>query len=162
MKNVTAQLKPSPIRRLLAVTMMALLGGFLIYIGLTRPSGSLWAQAFLLAAGGLALFLGEQLRRATALTIDLADGRITDSSGRELCRLDEIRSVDRGTFAFKPSNGFLIVLKDAKPRAWAPGLWWRLGRRIGIGGVTPARQAKAMVEAIAHHLNERAEEQPSG
>ena len=72
-----------------------------------------------------------------------------DSSGTVLARIDEIRSVVRGTFALKPSNGFTLVLNSKKPRAWMPGLWWRLGRRVGVGGVTNAGQAKFMAERIS-------------
>ena len=41
------------------------------------------------------------------------------------------------------------------PAAWQPGLWWRLGNRIGVGGMTPGSQAKAMAEIIAIKLAQR-------
>jgi hypothetical protein len=40
-----------------------------------------------------------------------------------LARIDEIASLDRGTFAFKPSNGFLLRLSRKGTRVWRPGLW---------------------------------------
>jgi hypothetical protein len=43
----------------------------------------------------------------------------------------------------------MLRLSDKAPRAWYPGLWWRMGRRVGIGGVTSAAQTKAMAEIIA-------------
>ena len=67
-------------------------------------------------------------------------------------RMDEIDRVERGAFAFKPSNGFLVHLKKPGHRAWQPGLWWRMGRKLGIGGVTPAGQAKFMADMIALRL----------
>lgn len=156
MDDMVAQITPSPLRRAIAIGILATLGGMLIYLALSRPPAALVWQVFLLLTGGLVLYLAEQVRRATALTIELSDGRIVDSSGRELCRLDEIESVERGAFAFKPSNGFLIRLKSRKPGIWAPGLWWRTGRRIGVGGVTPASQAKFMSDLIAYRLKEDA------
>ena len=36
-----------------------------------------------------------------------------------------------------------------------PGLWWRIGRRIGVGGVTPASQSKVMADLITARLIER-------
>jgi hypothetical protein len=32
---------------------------------------------------------------------------------------------------------------------WRPGMWWRVGRRIGVGGMTPAHQCKHISEIIA-------------
>jgi hypothetical protein len=52
----------------------------------------------------------------------------------------------------KPSNGFTVVMETKQPRAWAPGLWWRVGRRVGVGGVTGASQTKFMAEQIALRL----------
>ncbi len=154
MEDMIARISPSPFRRFLAIGILMMLGGLLIYLALAQPPSSFVGQAFLLLGGGLVLYLAEHVRRATRLTIELADGRISDSTGRELCRLDEIKSVERGAFAFKPSNGFLIHLKHRKSRVWAPGLWWRTGRRVGIGGVTPVSQAKFMAEMIAYQLRE--------
>jgi len=154
MDQMIATISPSPARRVLAISILFSLGGLLIYLALARPPSAFIWQAFLLLTGGLVLWLADQLRRATALTIELSDGRIVDSSGRELCRLDEIRSIERGAFAFKPSNGFLLHLKNRKPRVWAPGLWWRMGRRVGVGGVTSASQTKFMSEMISYQLRD--------
>jgi hypothetical protein len=64
--------------------------------------------------------------------------------------------VDRGTFAFKPSNGFLLRTETRQPRLWQPGLYWRTGRRIGVGGITRAAESKALADLIAIKLAERA------
>ena len=74
-----------------------------------------------------------------------------------LAHLDEIKSVDRGAFAFKPSNGFLVVLKRrTHSRAWQPGVWWRLGGYIGVGGVIPSHQSRLVAETIQIRLKEDA------
>lgn len=152
MSKIQATITPSPFRRGTAITLLAALGGMLIYITFNTPPGSLFWQVFLLFFGGLMLYSAEKLRRATLQSIELHQDRVVDSNGKELCRMDNIRSVERGAFAFKPSNGFLIRLNKPLPRAWAPGLWWRFGRSIGVGGVTPASQAKFMSEMIALRL----------
>ncbi|MEJ6609340.1 MAG: hypothetical protein QNL63_06380, partial [Paracoccaceae bacterium] len=72
--------------------------------------------------------------------------------------VDQIVSIDRGMLAFKPSNGFIFKVKTAQPRAWNPGLWWRFGRRVGVGGVTPGSSTKMMADIIAAKLAERTEE----
>lgn len=153
MTEIITTITPSPARRGIAVFFLVSLGGLLIYLALSAPPQSFFWQAFLIAIGAGALYLGDFLRRATLYSIHLLDDRVVDTAGRELCRLDNIQAVERGAFAFKPSNGFLIRLKKPLPRTWAPGLWWRFGRKVGVGGVTPASQAKFMSEMIALKLS---------
>ncbi len=105
---------------------------------------------FVLGLGSL--YLAERLRRASALTLEFTTSEVRDSSGRVLCALADIEKVERGAFALKPSNGFSIILKSKAPFGWAPGLWWRMGDRIGVGGVVSAGQAKAFAEAIQTRL----------
>lgn len=150
--NVQAQVAPSPGRRFLAVSMLVVLGTTMVYMTFTAPPVSVFWRLFLLVIGVAALFLADMLRRSTLLKIELTDEVLRDTSGRELCRLDNISAVERGAFAFKPSHGFLIRTKSPLPKAWAPGLWWRFGRKIGVGGVTPSGQAKFMAELIALRL----------
>ena len=107
----------------------------------------------MLAFGVVMLWQAERLRRSTTVTIELTATELRDSAGTVLARIDEVQSVERGTFAFKPSNGFTLVLNSKKPRAWLPGLWWRFGRRVGVGGVTNAGQAKFMAERINMMIN---------
>jgi hypothetical protein len=79
-----------------------------------------------------------------------------------IAALGDIQSMDRGFFAFKPSNGFLLKLRRGAggPRVWRPGLWWRMGGRIGIGGMTPGNQTKFMSDVLAAMMAER--EDPQG
>jgi hypothetical protein len=63
--------------------------------------------------------------------------------------------VDGGVFAFKPAAGFLIHLKAPSTRVYAPGLWWRAGRRIAVGGVTGRAEGKAVSELINVMLADR-------
>jgi len=152
MNNVQATISPSPIRRAIALSLLVLLGGLLIYQAIDTPPESLFWLGFLLISGVLMLYGAERMRRATLARIELHEDRVVDSNGIELCHIDNIKSVERGAFAFKPSNGFLIRLNKPLPRALALGLWWRFGRSIGVGGVTPASQAKFMSEMIALRL----------
>jgi len=152
MENPIATLTPSPIRRAFSITVLMVLGVLLIYLAFTASLASVARQIFLIAVGIGALSLGDRIRRASALSIVMTQDTITDSSGRELCRMDDIVSIDRGMFAFKPASGFLVRTKLPLGRHWSPGLWWRFGRSIGIGGATPASQGKLMADIIAHRL----------
>jgi len=149
MDEPVAIITPSPTRRGISFGIIAALGGMLLYVVFSSPPASLIARVFLLVVGVGMLVLADKLRRATALSIVMTDTALMDSNGREICRLDDVTGVERGAFAFKPSNGFLLRTKSRMKRSWAPGLWWRFGRKIGVGGATSARQTKFMAEAIA-------------
>jgi len=152
--EVLARVRASAPRRWMGIAMLATIGGLSIYVALAAPPALIW-QLFLLAVGALALFMAERLRRATELTLELTETELRDSGGRVLARVADIQSLDSSFFAFKPSNGFLIRTKTPAARAWRPGLWWRVGRRIGIGGVTPGSQTKMMAEILSAMLARR-------
>lgn len=142
-------LTPTPTRRISAVAILTVLGAMLLWVA-TRPGGmgaGYMGMLIVFAAG--TFWLAWRLWQATARRLVLTEEALMEDGGRVLCRIGDIAAVERGAFAFKPSNGFMIRLKAPANRVWAPGLWWRLGRRIGIGGVTPAGQGKAMADVLA-------------
>jgi hypothetical protein len=152
--GVYATVTASPARRLFAYGILFSLGALVLFTALSQPPSAPWLVLMVFFGVG-ALWLAERLRRATMLIIELTETEVRDSSGAVLALMDDIKGVDRGAFAFKPSNGFTLVMKTKKPRSWAPGLWWRMGRRVGVGGVTSAGQSKFMAEQIAFRLNDR-------
>lgn len=138
-------------RRWLGVGMLLFLGGLLIYVAFATPPDLAW-QVFLLLMGGASLWVGDKMRRATEGWIELSDEALVTHTGEVIARIDEIEKVERGMLAFKPSNGFMIKTKNPAARRWEPGLWWRMGRRIGVGGVTAASQSKVMADLISAKL----------
>ncbi len=138
-------------RRWLGVGMLLFLGGLLIYVAFATPPDLAW-QVFLLLMGGASLWVGDKMRRATEGWIELSDDALVTHTGEVIVLIDEIEKVERGMLAFKPSNGFMIKTKNPAARRWEPGLWWRMGRRIGVGGVTPASQSKVMADLISAKL----------
>lgn len=146
--GVILRLEASAGRRGFAILVLYALGALLLWIAFAYPPAPVWA-IFLVGMGVLMLGGGEALRRATALGLELTSEGLRDTSGRCLARWDNIEKIERGAFAFKPSNGFLIVLKAPDSRVWAPGLWWRFGRRVGVGGVTPQQASRFMAEQMA-------------
>ncbi len=149
--EILATVRASAPRRWMGISMLALLGGLVIYVALASPPGLGW-QVFLILVGVGALWMAERMRRATEHQINLTETELRSSEGKLIALVEDIESVDRGFFAFKPSNGFLITTRAKGPRSWRPGLWWRIGRRIGVGGVTSAGQTKAMSEILAAML----------
>ncbi len=152
--EVLAVVEASEPRRWTGVVMLVALGALVIYVALSTPPAFGW-QVFLLAAGAAALWLARRLWVSTADRIELTRKELRTGAGDVIVRIDDVQTIDRGVFAFKPSNGFLIRAREASGNSWAPGLWWRLGHRIGIGGVTAAAQTKFMSEMIAALLAER-------
>ena len=148
-------IEASPIRRVLAVTIVAVLGILLVYLGATTPASLPW-KGFLLIFGGVVIWLAERMFTATKSHLVVTEAGVEDSNGEVLAVFDEIKSVSHGTFALKPSNGFTLVLKQKKgPSAWRPGLWWRFGSRVGIGGVTSGHQSKPAAQMIEAMIFER-------
>ena len=141
-------------RRFLGITSLAMLGFLLIYVCFAQPPAAL-GQAFLLLTGFASLLIAEKMRRSTSNVIELTETELRDSSGTLICLVEDIESIDRGLFSFKPSNGFLLRTKSPGTRTWHPGLWWRSGRRIGIGGMTPGHQTKFVSEIISAMIAQR-------
>jgi len=151
-----ARVEASPARRVFGLTVLAGLGLAMLWAGATQDGGSVVLRLVVLLAGAAALWAAREMARATALAVILTGEGLSDSTGAVIAPLERIASVDRGAFAFKPSNGFLVRLTAPGPRRWRPGLYWQLGRRVGVGGVAHAAQSKAMADALAVMLADRA------
>ncbi|OYX45414.1 MAG: hypothetical protein B7Z02_01375 [Rhodobacterales bacterium 32-67-9] len=149
MTDILARITPTAARRIFATGVLGGLGVLLELLAFLRPPASLPLQLMLIAIGVVALVLCMKLHAATGRALVLTTDALMDSDGRRIAALDEILRVERGVFAFKPSNGFVLHLKDRKPGAWAPGLWWRMGRRVGVGGVISGAEGRAMADLIA-------------
>ncbi len=108
-----------------------------------------------LLCGG-ALWLAQKVFRTDAGAVMFDGERIYDDADTVLCHLDDVVDIERGFALFKPSGGFVLVLKSEVARGWSPGLWWRMGRRVGIGGATSSRACKHMADAITGALATRA------
>ena len=145
--EVLISISPSAGRRWIGVLALAGLGVLLLTL-VFEPTGGLF-RLFFLGLSILAFLAAERLRQATADSIELTKTEIRTKSGRVLAHVSNIKAVERGAFAFKPSNGFLVRLHEPEGQGWAPGLWWQRGRLLGIGGVVPGGQSRAMAELIA-------------
>lgn len=153
--EILATISASQPRRWLAVISLMFLGVLLIYVAFAQPPVFGW-QVFLLVIGLATLYVGDQLRRATEAVLELTETELREKGGDVIAYVADIQSIDRGFFAFKPSNGFLIRTRQTQGRRrWRPGMWWRLGRQIGVGGVTPGHQSKFASEIIATMLAQR-------
>ena len=120
----------------------------LLLLSLVFEATGIW-QLFFLVVAILMLLGARRLWHATGDTIELTRKELRTGSGRVLKTVDNNSSVDRGVFAFKPSNGFLGTLEEPGGKGWVPGLWWQRGWYIGVGGVLRGGQSRAMAEFIS-------------
>ncbi|MGR3714822.1 MAG: hypothetical protein ACU0A6_17070 [Shimia sp.] len=141
-------------RRWMALGVMWTLGLVVLYLAMTTAPTIGW-RLFLLVVGVAALIMAEAMRRATENVIELTLDGLRSSTGEIIAPLDQIDVVHKAMFDMKPSNGFALKLKQPRSRRWQPGLWWALGRRVGVGGMTPGSQAKAMAQMLEAMLAEQ-------
>ncbi len=146
---ILARIAPSLVRRAFATGIIGALGVLLELLAFFRPPSAMPLQLMLIALGVGALILCMKLYSATSRGLVLTEQSLSDTDGRLLATLDEIRKVDRGTFAFKPSNGFVLHLKERRPGAWEPGLWWRRGRVVGVGGAISSAEGRHMADLLS-------------
>lgn len=145
-------------RRILGLGSLGLLGVMLIYIAVVQSPEIQW-RVFLLVLGVVSLWMVDRMRRATSSCLELTETELRDSDGTVIALVADIDGLDRGFFAFKPSNGFLMRTVTKGEAAWRPGMWWRVGRRIGVGGMMPAHQSKQIAEILAIMMAKREIEQ---
>lgn len=143
-----AVLKVSPARRVFGAGVQGALGLLLLSVAASLPEPTPWGIVALLVIGVISLVLAVRMYRATARALVLTREGLFDSTGAEIAALSNIKSVDKGFFAFKPSNGFLLRLSEPRPRGWVIGVWWRMGTRVGIGGATSGKAARDLADII--------------
>src|SRR6056297_1223077 len=103
--EVLVVLSASTGRRVLGVGAVGGLGLTLLYLVLAQAPAPGW-QVFMVSLAALALWMASRMWRATERWLELTREGLRDNTGRMIAPIDQIVSVDRGVFAFKPSNGF--------------------------------------------------------
>ncbi|MCY4445271.1 MAG: hypothetical protein OXC02_02250 [Rhodobacteraceae bacterium] len=148
-----AQDKPEAIvrpplgKRVVATSLLVLGGLGLGYYGTVYY----WGQPGSFILYFLALvtfFVCFKFYTTTGQSVLLFHNRVISSSGELLFEVQNIKSIDNGLFAFKPSNGALVHLHSSMPAIVRFGLWWRIGKRVGIGGCTSRAEVNVMVDLI--------------
>ncbi len=155
--RILATISPSAPRRIMGIVVLCTLGVSVLYLALAKPPAELHWRLFLLIFGAATMYLADTLRRRTEHGLELTSEELREVGGRVVARVENVIRVERGTFAVKPSNGFLLRLSESEGgNRWAPGLYWRMGRRVGVGGITAAHEAKAVAEILSALVAARA------
>ena len=139
-------LAPTGFRTTTGIAVMTALAALLLRSALAQQG---IAQAVMIAAALAALALALAMWRGRRDRLSWTDAGLTDAAGRVIARRDGIARVDRNPMALKPSNGFTLHMTEPQARAWQPGLYWRIGQRVGVGGLTSPGVAKALADRIA-------------
>ena len=149
--EILARIAPSSARRFLALATLYALGLLQAWLGFSVEASAL-ATVIPFAFAVIVLAIAEKMRRSTRSDIVLTTRALWDGDGTLIADLDTVERVERGAFAIKPSNGFMLLTRDKARRDWRPGMWWRTGRRVGVGGILAAGAARFMAEQIAAQL----------
>lgn len=157
--EVLIRLPASPLRRWSALVLLGLFAMMAVQVSIELPGERPLAKAGALLLGLAMIWQAIQLWKASGRVLELTvEGLREAGTGRVLARVEDIAEVNRSVFAYRPATGFLILLhRPASRPAWAPGMWWRFGRRIGIGGVTPKMEGKALAELLGEMVRSRAD-----
>lgn len=155
MSDKIVRLEVTPGRRWISAAVLTLIGTSLIYFSISSPPATAFGRFALPALGILVLWQVFIALRSTAQSLILTDEGIQIEGGELLFSLDNVVNVPRGILALKPSNGFSVTLKRPVKWRWAPGLYWCVGRHVGIGGSVSSAQAKYMADTLVVMLAER-------
>ncbi len=153
--EIITELRISALRRVAGVVTFLALSVVLLWVSVQRPP-ILYLQILMIAGGIGALFGARAVWRSGADAVVLTAAGLHDTQGTPIAPIEEIEAVDGGFFAFRPSNGFTVRLRTGASLQWRPGLWWRIGRRIGVGGMTPRQSGKLMSNLLGDMIKERA------
>ncbi len=154
--DVLARVSASGPRRAFGLAVLGALGALLVALALLAVTAAPGYRIMLAGIGASSLWLCARMWRATQLVLELTAEEVRLGDGTPLVQVAQIIAIDRGAFAFKPSQGFILKLSGPVPPRWQPGLFWCLGRRLGVGGVTRAGPTKLMAEIIETLISARA------
>ena len=155
MPDVIVKIQPGKARRIFSAILLCLVALVMLNLVFTGSANSVVLKTILLSMSCVFLWQAQtSLRSADAALVLTRDG-LFDGQGELICSISQIVSVDRGWFSLKPSNGFLIRLHEPAVRKWSPGLYWRIGTRLGVGGALSPAQTKELSDKLMLLVEER-------
>lgn len=156
-EDVLVAIRATTFRRYTTVILLVFFALILTQVGIEMPSERPAMKFLAFALGFVSVIQAVFFWRATAVAIELTAQVLRESgpNGRILARVADIEKIDSSAFSYRPASGFLILLKTPAPMMVAPGMWWRRGRKIGIGGVTAKAHSKILAAALQELITER-------
>jgi hypothetical protein len=155
MSDVIIKIQPSVARRLFGVVILCMAALVMLNFAIGGTAQSVVLRFVLFILGVAFLWQAQaNFRFANAALILKREG-LFDDRGELICSLSNISKVDRSWFSFKPSNGFLIRLHQPAVRRWSPGLYWQIGKYLGVGGSISPAQTKEMSDKLLLLMQEK-------
>ena len=134
---------------------LATLSALVVLLTVQAAGRPIVAQAVCLALAATFGWAAVALWRARENALSWSDAGLRDRSGALRIPVERIVAVDTGAVSLRPSQGFTLRLDRPLPRGWSPGLWWSLGRTVGVGGLTERRATRALAQRVAERIAER-------
>ena len=159
--DILAELRPSQFRFGMTLVAIAAMGAILTSTGLFNADVDIRFRVLAVLSGAGLVFLATRVIRQGRSGVQLTPEGLFEIDGRKICALNDIENVDRGFAAFRPSTGFSVRLKNRHDLAWSLGLWWRFGKTVGVGGITPPAAGRVMANALATALKARDLDEPA-
>lgn len=155
MTDVILKIQSNAVRRVFSVILLVSCAFVMIGFAFTSTAPSPAFKIILIGFSGAFLWQAQAGFRQSNTTLILTRDGLFDGQGMLICSLPNIAKVDRGWFSFKPSNGFLLLLHEPQSRKWVPGLYWRIGRRVGVGGSLSPAQTKEISDKLLLLMQEK-------
>ena len=126
-------------------TVIFILSLFLIYTLLTLNDKISFSDFLLIPILVISiLWFRRFLSRYSKIGFVISTDGLFDLNMDLICTIDDIKKIDVSPYTFKSANGFIILLKTKSSFKSIPGLYWRVGKRISIGGLVSKNESKLL------------------
>ena len=94
------------------------------------------------------------LKRYSKVGFLINQSGLFNLDGSVICEIGDIERIDVSPYTFKSANGFIVILKTKSSFKSIPGLYWRLGKRISIGGLVSKNESKFLSQTLLGFFHE--------
>ena len=102
----------------------------------------------------LGLWFIRFLKRYSKIGFLINQSGLFNIDGSVICEIDDIERIDVSPYTFKSANGFIVILKTKSSFKSIPGLYWRLGKRLSIGGLVSKNESKFLSQTLLSFFEE--------
>ena len=128
--------------KILGLTIFALLAFLIVSLSRLEKNISVLDMLLIPIIVVLGLWLKRFLNRYSKIGFLINELGMFNLDESLIFKMDEIERIDVSPYTFKSANGFIILLKTKSSFKFIPGLYWRLGNRISIGGLVSKNESK--------------------
>ena len=96
----------------------------------------------------LAFWFRSFLKRYSKVGFLINQSGLFNLDGSIICEIGDIERIDVSPYTFKSANGFIVILKTKSSFKSIPGLYWRLGNRLSIGGLVSKNESKFLSQTL--------------